>query len=214
MLEVILVALFSAALGAALLVLGYRLFMVLLPVFGFFAGLWLGAHAVTMIFGTGFLSTVTSWIVGFGLGLLFAILSYLFYFVAVVLISAVIGYGLGSGVMVAIGFNPGLISVVVGVVCAIAVVAVVLLLNLQKYVIIGLTVIAGANAVILAVLLIFGQVPLSSLTTAGETISPVVRASVFWTVVWAVMAGLGVWAQLQTSREYEFAPADYQEGWA
>ena len=213
MLEVVFVALFAAVFGAALLVLGYRMFLVLLPVFGFFAGLWLGAHAVTLIFGTGFLSTVTSWIAGIGLGLLFAILAYLFYLLAIVLISAVIGYGLGSGVMVAIGLNPGLITALVGIVCAVVVIGLVLLLNLQKYVVIGLTVIVGANAVILAVLLLFGQVSLSNLTTAGEAISPVLHASLFWTIVWVIMAGLGVWAQLHTGRDYEFTSADYQEGW-
>ena len=72
--------------GSVLLFGGYRFFMFLLPIFGFFFGFGLGAQTVQALFGGGFLSTVTSWIVGFGMALIFALLSYMFYFVAVGLI--------------------------------------------------------------------------------------------------------------------------------
>ena len=44
---------------------GYRLFLILLPIWGFFFGFGLGAQAIQAIFGQQFLAEVTSWIVGF-----------------------------------------------------------------------------------------------------------------------------------------------------
>ena len=39
---------------------GYRLFLVLLPIWGFFFGFGLGAQTVQALFGDGFLATTTS----------------------------------------------------------------------------------------------------------------------------------------------------------
>ena len=52
--------------GTVLLLGGYRFFLILLPILGFFFGFGLGAQTVQALFGGGFLSTVTGWIVGFG----------------------------------------------------------------------------------------------------------------------------------------------------
>ncbi|NIV36351.1 MAG: hypothetical protein GWN58_44985, partial [Anaerolineae bacterium] len=80
-------ALFAVLLGAAILLAGYRFFLVMLPIWGFFGGLWLGAYAVTLIFGTGFLATTTGLVVGFVVGIITAVLSYLFYMVGVLIIA-------------------------------------------------------------------------------------------------------------------------------
>ena len=58
---------------------GYRFFLFLLPIWGFFFGLWLGAESMQALFGVGAFATVTSWVVGFVVGVIFAVLSYLFY---------------------------------------------------------------------------------------------------------------------------------------
>src|SRR5262249_28450475 len=58
-------SLFAFLFGAILAFSGYRFFLFLLPVWGFFFGFGLGAQTIQAIFGTGFLSDVTSWVVGF-----------------------------------------------------------------------------------------------------------------------------------------------------
>ena len=88
--------------GAVLAFNGYRLFIFLLPVWGFFFGFVFGAQAIQAILGTGFLSDVTSWVIGFIVALVFAVLSYLFYFFAVALLAGSLGYSLGVGIMLAI----------------------------------------------------------------------------------------------------------------
>ncbi|MGD8586106.1 MAG: hypothetical protein PVJ75_12205, partial [Chloroflexota bacterium] len=65
--------------GAAICFGGYRWFLILLPVWGFFFGFGLGAQSIQILLGVGFLATVSGWLVGFIVGLLFAVLSYLFY---------------------------------------------------------------------------------------------------------------------------------------
>ena len=82
---------------------GYRLFLVLLPIWGFFAGFFLGAQTISFLFSDGFLATITGWVVGFFVGLLFAVLSYLFYFIAVGIVSFSLGYGATVGILGWIG---------------------------------------------------------------------------------------------------------------
>jgi hypothetical protein len=213
MLTVIVAALFIAALGAALCFVGYRIFLVLLPIIGFFAGFWLGAEVVSIIFGTGFLATVTAWIVGFFAGLVVAVLSYLFYLLGVALVAAAIGAALGSGFMAALGFDPGFLTAIVDLAAAIVAAILTLVWNLQKYVIIALTAIGGANALLLSVLLLIGKVSLESLRTAGTSIKPILQDSWFWLIVWLVVAIVGIVVQIRLNRDYTFTPDRYIEGW-
>jgi len=85
-------ALIALVFGLLVVFGGYRLFLVLLPIWGFFAGFLVGSQAVFFIFGDAFLGTITGWVVGFFVGLLFAVLSYLFYIFAVAVISFTAGY--------------------------------------------------------------------------------------------------------------------------
>src|ERR1051326_5507876 len=93
--------------GMTLLVAGYRFLWVLLPILGFVFGFGLGAETVQALFGDAFLATVTSWVVGFCVAVIFAMLSYLFYFMAVALIGGAMGYALAVGLLQAIGLNFG-----------------------------------------------------------------------------------------------------------
>src|SRR5215471_13551732 len=122
--------------GSVLLFGGYRFFMFLIPIFGFFFGFGLGAETVQALFGGGFLATITSWIVGFGVAVIFALLSYLFYFAAVGLIGGALGYAIGVGILQAIGLNFGFLVWLVGIVAGIVVAAAVLITNVQKWVVI------------------------------------------------------------------------------
>ena len=65
MFATITLALLAALLGAAFLLAGYRFFLVMLPIWGFFGGFWIGAYAISLILGGGFLATTTGLVVGF-----------------------------------------------------------------------------------------------------------------------------------------------------
>lgn len=79
-------------------------------------GFVLGAQAIQIVFGGGFLSTVTSWVVGLILAVIFAALSYLFYAIAIALFSFSAGYGFGVGLMAMIGSSFNFINFLIGLV--------------------------------------------------------------------------------------------------
>ena len=206
-------AIVALGVGIAFCFYGYRVFLVMLPIWGFFGGLWLGAYVVTLIFGTGFLATTTGLVVGFVVGIVGAVLSYLFYMVGVLIIAGAFGGSLASGIMGALGFDPGLIMAIVSIVAALIAAGLTLLLNLQKLVLIVLTAMAGAVLVVLAGMLAFGQVTVADLQAGGNAIQPIFEGSWFWGIVWLVLAIVGVVVQIRANRTYVFTRDMYVEGW-
>ncbi len=187
--------------GTMLVFGGYRFFLFLLPVLGFFFGFGLGAQTVQALFGDGFLSTITSWAVGFGFALVFALLSYAFYFVAVGLIGAALGYALGVGIMEAIGLNFGFIVWLVGIIAAMAVGAGTLFFNVQKYVVIAATAVLGAGVIVGTFLFLFSGQQAAQLTQ--NPVRTALQTSPLWTIIFLVLAILGIVAQFQSTKTYE-----------
>lgn len=210
--QIIFMSLILVLLGVVMSIYGYRIFLVMLPIWGFFAGFWLGADVTSLILGSGFLGSVTSWVVGFVVGLVFAAFSYMYYGVAVAFQAAVIGYGIGNG-LVAAFLGPGIVAALVGMVFAIIVLVLTFAFDLQKYVVIAITSILGSNAVLLSVLLLLGRVTLQSLQFSGTTIIPIVKDSWLWLLAWLVLAGAGIWGQIRANSSYEFQRETYLEGW-
>jgi len=164
---------------------GYRFFLFLLPIWGFFFGFGLGAETLQVIFGVGFLATVSSWVVGFIVGAIFAVLSYLFYIVAVALLAGSFGYGLAVALLTAIGLNFGFIVWVLGIVAGIIVI----------------TALGGTGAIIFTLLAMFGN-----LTPAEMRLNPVMTAisnSFWWLLFYLVLAIAGIVVQIGANRSYE-----------
>jgi len=210
--QIIFIFLIVFLLGLAILVYGYRIFLVLLPVFGFFAGFWLGADITSLFLGTGFLGSIAGWVAGFILGLIFAFFSYMFFKFAIGVQAMIITYSIVTGLFGAF-FEPGILSTAIGVIFAVVVMILTFALNLQRYVVVVITSIVGSNAILLSALLLFGRVTLQELQTSGTSIIPIVRDSWLWLLVWLVLTGIGLWAQVRVNRTYEFLPETYMEGW-
>ncbi len=196
------------ALGFGLTVafFGYKLLWLILPIWGFFAGFAIGAQAIQAVFSEAFLATVTSWVVGFIVGGIFALLSYLFYFLAVALLSGAFGYGVTVGILTWIGMDFGflvwLIAIIVAVITAVAVIR----FDIQKYAVIVITAIGGTGVIIFTFLVAFGD-----LSVAEMLIAPVLSAindSWLWFLFFVVMAGTGIYFQLQTNRAYDVEEYD------
>ena len=180
--ETLCVSILALLLGLAALFAGYRFFLLLLPIWGFFAGFFLAVSAVTILFGDGFLATVLAWVVGFIVGLIFSLLSYLFYIAGVAILAGSVGYALGAGLMYAIFDDPAVLAFVVGLVAAILVALATLLLNLQKWVIIAITAVGGASGLFLSAMLLFNVVELSDL--GSNPVQAVLNDSWFWFLIW------------------------------
>ena len=184
--------------GLVLCFAGYRLFIILLPIWGFVFGLILGVQSIQMLFGVGFLATVTSWVVGLVVGAIFAVLSYLFYVVAVAIIAGSLGYALSVGFMLLIGMHLGWLMWIIAIVVAIAFAVVTIIFNLQKWVVIGATAILGAGAMIETVVFLF--VPAA--TVLENPVKAALDASPLLLIAFLVFAILGIIAQVMNTRTF------------
>lgn len=202
--EFLCVSLIAMVVGLAICFNGYKWFLILLPIWGFFWGFLLGAQTLQAVFGIGFLATVTSWVLGFVVGAVFAMASYLFYLAAVALMAGSLGYALGLGIMGLIGFDFGLITWLVGIVLAVIVAGVTIYYNLYKYVIIVTTAVGGAGTIVIT--LMFGYAGLTLARFAENPIRLALQGSPLWTIFFVVLVVLGIASQLATSRAFELEP--------
>jgi hypothetical protein len=182
---------------------GTRLFWIILPVWGFFFGLAIGAQGVQALFGDGFLSTSFSWIVAFFLGLLFALLSYLFWFVAVSLIGGYLGYGIVVGFFGLIGVDLGPLVWILGVAVGIVAAVLTMVLNVQKWVVVIGTSLLGAAGVVGTILVLFNQLTPQQL--ADHPVKVVTDAGFGWAVLVIAIAVLAVAFQTATTRAWQVA---------
>jgi hypothetical protein len=184
--------------GTVLTFFGYRLFLILLPIWGFFFGLWFGAHTMQLLFGIGPFATVTSWVVGFIVGLVFAVLSYLFYLVAVAVIAGSLGYMVAVGILLALGLSTGWLVWIIGILAAIALAAVTIIFNLQKWVIIIATSLAGAAVIFGSFFVLFN--PWARLVE--NPIKEFIGYSPLLTILTVVVAVLGIIVQYRANKNY------------
>lgn len=190
----ILVGIFLVIFGLAITFMGTSLFFLVLPMIGFLFGFFIGAAGVEAAFGDGFLGTVTGWIAGLIIGLLFAFISYFWWYAGVLLAAGALGVTLATGLSQAIGLDGGFWIFLFGLVGFIAFASITYVFNLPIYLIIATTAIAGGNLAVLGVMLIFNRVDTDEL--AYGTAASIVRESWWWTLVALVVAVIGAGFQL------------------
>jgi hypothetical protein len=198
--QTVLVSLLLILMGLALCFAGYRFFVILLPIWGFFAGFQFGASILSNLFGQGFLTTVLGWVVGLLVGIFAAVLAYLFYAAAVVLLAGFVGYQLGVGIMTWIGFKEGFLTFLVGLVIALGLVALAIFLHLPKLLIIVLSALAGAGTILAGIFLALGRISLDSLRY-GE-VGAILRDNWFWGLLFLVVAAIGFYFQWRTTQTF------------
>jgi hypothetical protein len=203
--QALLVGIIAIALGAGIMLLGYRLALILLPIWGFFAGFLLGAQLLQEFFGDGFLATTTSWIVGVILGLVFAVLSYLFWYVAVVILFASIGYWLGWGFMSLIGFSEtGFVAVAIGLLLGAVFAVAAFVTGVPLAALVVITAVAGAHALIAGILVLLGTIPVEAL--GSGVVRPIIEANLGWWLLALGLAIVSIMFQLRTIGEYVLEP--------
>jgi hypothetical protein len=158
----LLAGLFALAIGLAFAFWGFRLFLVLLPIWGFVAGFLLSVNAMSNLFGVdaGLFATVTGWVVGILVGLLFAVLSYLYYWVAIILLGGALGYQLTIGAFEWLNLNAEgwiafISALIVGAIFAVGF----FLLHMPAVIVIVATALLGAGAAVAGVIVALGLIP-------------------------------------------------------
>jgi len=205
--ETFFLGLLAILVGAAFCFIGFRLFLILMPLWGFIAGFTAGAAGISALFGDGFLSTALGWIVGAVLGLVFALLVYFFYWAAVVILGASIGYSLGAGIILGFGL-PGILAFVVGLSFATAAVLATIFLDVPQLLIVAFTALAGAGALLAGILLWVGRIKVEGLRQGA--VAAVLADSWFWLIVYVVVAALGLIVQIAGKSEYRLERTAYQ----
>lgn len=200
MIEVIVFTLLAIGLGLVFLLFGYAFFRVLLPIWGFIAGMMFGIQGIESLTGSStFLSTSLGLFVGFFLGLLLAFVAYYVYALAIIIWGASVGYLLGQGLMLAIGFQYGFLVWMVGIAAAVGMTVLFMQARMPRFIIMLLTASAGAMAIITGLFALFGQVPTAPAALGLTRL--MVYGSWFWIITWAIIAGFGLAVQYATSKE-------------
>ncbi len=214
-LEVLAVSILALVIGALFCFLGFKFFLFLLPIWGFFAGFMAGAEVMSVLFGDGFLAVVTGWVIGFVLGLVFAILSYLYYWVAIVLLGGSIGYMIGAGVMSGLlDTTDGILVVAAGLIVGVLFAIGTAVLRAPKYLVIVLSAFGGSAAVVAGALLLFGTIELAAVEHGIVAAAlKEIQSNIFWLLVWGILGALGVGYQvITTSAMAEIETSGYRYG--
>ncbi|QBJ98244.1 DUF4203 domain-containing protein [Rhodococcus sp. ABRD24] len=142
--------------GAVFCFRGVPTMRFVIALWGAFAGLNLGAGLVSAITGDGFLATALGWIVGILVAVVFSVLAYLYYAVAVTLTMASVGFAIGAAAMAAIGVTWNWVVVIVGALTGVALAVLTLAVNLPAVLLVVVSVLGGAVAVIGGTMLLVG----------------------------------------------------------
>jgi hypothetical protein len=156
-LEQILVGLLAIGIGLAWAFYGLKLFAILLPLWAFLFGLVSGAQWGQEVFGEGFFATTLSWGIGIVFGLILAVISYFWYYAAIVILAGALGYALAVGLFVALGSGTGVIVVLIGLIVGAIFAVGTFLLGVPILLVMVVSALTGSIAVINGVFILLGQ---------------------------------------------------------
>jgi hypothetical protein len=206
----ILMGLFLVVFGLAISWIGIQVFFSILPVLGFLFGFFLGASMVEALLGDRFLGTVTGWIVGGAVGVVFALVSWLWWYAGVLMSAGASGAALATGLADAIGINSGFVIFLFAVIGGAAVIALAMLLDLPIYFVIVNTAIAGASVAVTGLLLLFNRVDYDELSYG--TAFAIVHESWLWVLAWAAVAVVGMGRQLTLVNSVQLPSQRWTQG--
>lgn len=164
-----------------------------IAMWGAFVGLNLGAGLVSAITGDGFFGTALGWIVGVIVGVVFSLLAYLYYAVAVTLMTASAGFALGTAAMAAIGVTWNWVVVVIGALVGVALAVLALAANLPAVLLVLVSAFGGAVAVVGGVMLLVGTIDTADFDRG--TLTDTIAHDWWWYALYLVLVIAGAIAQ-------------------
>lgn len=204
--EWIIVGIFALLIGAAFCFSGFKWFLILLPIWGALVGFTFGLDVMQQLLGQSFFAEALGIVVAVITAIVFAVLSYLYYYFAVVLIGGAIGYYLGVGVMDWLNLaNLDILTFIVGIVVGAIFAYGFIVLAMPAVLAIWGTAILGASGIVTGLILILnlGQFPgTNAAITDLESISVVslighTALPWLWAIVLIVLAVAGGMAQMR-----------------
>ncbi|MFL5777314.1 MAG: DUF4203 domain-containing protein [Chloroflexota bacterium] len=166
-LEVLILAIAAIVVGGIFTFYGYRAFFILLPLFGFVWGFIAGGELISALFGDGLFATVTGWVAGAVVGLFVAVISYFWYYAAVVVLGAAVGWSLGVGFADWLGITSPLLVFLAGAAVGAVLAVAMIVADAPAALAIVLTAVGGAAYAVAGVWMLFGQIGTKELTNGG-----------------------------------------------
>jgi hypothetical protein len=199
--ETLIIGLIALVVGALLCFAGYRLFRILIAVWGFFIGFLIGAQVIASLLHSDFLTTPLAWGAGLVLGLVLAVLAYALYAAAVTILGSSIGYLIGAGLATALGYgNQEFVVIGAGLALAIIFGTLIMAFDLVRLLVIANTALGGSGTVLTGVLLLFGIINLNFLRSG--VIGAFIKNSPGWILLWLALAVIGGTFQMQNTQRY------------
>lgn len=193
----ILIGILTLLLGLAVATMGLRLWFWMLPVLGFMAGFTVGTVLIYQLAGDGILQTVLSWIVGLLVGIAFALISWFWWYLGVIIAAGWAGAALATALAASFGAGADWLLFLVGVIGAAIFTLAAFVLRLPIYLVIVNTAIGGALGVVAGLLLIIDRLDLPNLG-GGQAVA-VIRDSLGWWLLWLAIAAAGMFIQLRNT---------------
>jgi hypothetical protein len=201
--ESIVLGLAGIIVGALVAAFGVRVFYVVLALFAFVAGFLAGGQFVASFLGEGLLATGLGWVAGLATGVLLAVLSVAWFWIAVVVLAAAVGSALAGGILAALGVGPGpltfLAGLALGIVFAIAAVR----FDAPTVLVAVLTSFVGAAYGLAGAYLLIGAVAIEDL--AAGPLAPAVERPLYF-VAWGLLSVAALAWQLVELRRVGFGP--------
>ncbi len=194
--EDVVVGLLAIFVGAVFCFRGYLAMRIVIPIWGFFAGFVLGAGAVSAFDDSEFLNTVLGWVLGLAIGLLFALIAYLYYEVAVVLAFSSIGFAFGSSLMTALNIDWNWLVILGGVALGVVFAIIAIMGELPMILLVVFSMIAGALVMTAGLMLLFGAIETEDWT--NDSVVNLIDDDWWWWVIAFVLAMAGLLAQVKT----------------
>ena len=181
--------------GSAMLVAGQFVLRLVIPIWAFFAGFAFGAGIVASFADEHFLGTVLGWALGLLFAVIFALLAYMFYWLGVVITMGAAGYAIGSGIILAFGFDWDWVAASVGLALGIAFGLVSAFADVPMIVLVIIGSVAGAVGVTGGLMLLVGSLNSSDFTEGDFTNR--VSDSFGWALLVLVLAIGGIAVQVR-----------------
>ena len=185
--------LLTLVIGVILCFGGHRLIRVLMVLVGFTAGFALGGSGVAAATRGHFLDGLSGWIAALLVGLILGGLAIPFYAAGVAVLGGLVAYLVTSGVMAYLGFGTGTVTQAAGILAGAVAIVLIYLFRVHRLLVIAVTAMAGAGAILAGVLILLGKLTFDLPTATDPT--AIIRSTPLWLLLTVVLFLAGVGAQ-------------------
>jgi hypothetical protein len=185
--------LLTLVIGVILCFGGHRLFRVLMVLVGFAVGFVLGGSGVAAATRGPFLGSLLGWLAALVVGLILGGLAIPFYAAGVAVLGGLVAYLVASGIMVYLAFGTGTVTQAAGIVAGAIAIVLIYLFRVHRLLVIAVTAMAGAGAIVAGVLILLGKLAFDLPTATDPT--AIIRSTPLWLLLMVVLFLAGIGAQ-------------------